>query len=118
MIPTGGLGASLAFEDAECLAETLKHVASAKFGDKILKQDLEKWEAHRRVRLALIQDFTNRNRRLRQAGGSWIVQTVKEWAVWLLFKFVGKGGQAEEIYKYDTKDFKATLWNGEVGRQV
>lgn len=109
MIPTGGLGASLALEDAECLAKALKHASSSNFDLTTLKMSLATWEEHRRVRLALVQEFTNRNRRLRQPGGSWLAQTIKEWAVWLLFKFVGSGGMAEAIYQYDTKQFEKIL---------
>ncbi|KIX01300.1 uncharacterized protein Z518_09025 [Rhinocladiella mackenziei CBS 650.93] len=107
MIPTGGLGASLAFEDAECLALLLKHLAPSHLNSHSLQQTLPIWEAHRQQRLALVQEFTNRNRRLRQPGGSW--QYLKEWFVWLFFKVMGRGGQAEEIYRYDTEVFAKML---------
>jgi 2-polyprenyl-6-methoxyphenol hydroxylase-like FAD-dependent oxidoreductase len=109
LIPTGGLGASLALEDAECLTKCLSQASPKDFDINGFKKTLDAWEQHRKVRLALVQEFTDRNRRLRQAGGSWLTQTVKEWVVWTLFKFVGGGGMAEKIYGYDTKQFEEIL---------
>ncbi|KAK5051018.1 hypothetical protein LTR84_003577 [Exophiala bonariae] len=109
MIPTGGLGASLAFEDAECLALTFRRLGRSNFDLDAAPKLLKVWEGHRKQRLALIQDFTNKNRRLRQPGGSRFSQYLKEWAIWLFFLFIGKGGQAEEIYRYDTATFQQLL---------
>lgn len=109
MIPTGGLGASLAFEDAECLAMTLRHLGLSNFEKDAIPKSLKAWDAHRKQRLALVQDFTNKNRKLRQPGGTRFSQYLKEWAIWLFFLFIGKGGQAEEIYRYDTSVFQKTL---------
>ncbi|OQU95010.1 FAD binding domain-containing protein [Cladophialophora immunda] len=115
MIPTGGLGASLAFEDAECFAHVLASLSGSKMEPQILQQALGIWEGHRKERLAMIQDFTNRNRKLRQAGGSWLAQYVKEWVIWLMFKissaggFMSNDGLAERIFTYDTEIFKRML---------
>ncbi|KAJ9633585.1 hypothetical protein H2204_006791 [Knufia peltigerae] len=109
MIPTGGLGASLALEDTECLALALSSIIGKGFTDKRLGRVLDAWEAHRKVRLKLIQDFTDRNRRMRQPGGSPIAQVIKEWVLWAALRFVPSGRIAGPIYSYDTTDFKNIL---------
>ncbi|KPI45752.1 6-hydroxynicotinate 3-monooxygenase [Cyphellophora attinorum] len=114
MIPTGGLGASLALEDAECLSQTIRSWTDAKLDRQALHSRMEKWEAHRRERLALVQDFTNKNRWMRAAGGTWAFQYLKEWFMWAFFKFVGSGGQADPIYRYDAKIFAQSLSDSQV----
>jgi 2-polyprenyl-6-methoxyphenol hydroxylase-like FAD-dependent oxidoreductase len=106
MIPTGGLGASLALEDAECLFHVIEKATSE---PKTLQNGMKLWEGHRRERLALIQDFTNRNRQLRAPGGTRMMQTLKEWFMWAFFKVLGSGGQAAPIYGYDTEVFAKRL---------
>jgi 2-polyprenyl-6-methoxyphenol hydroxylase-like FAD-dependent oxidoreductase len=113
LIPTGGLGASLALEDAECLSHAIRSWADAKFGRLALRFRMETWEAHRRERLALVQEFTNRNRQLRAPGGTWLLQYLKEWFMWAFFKLVGSGGQAAPIYCYDTEVFARSLPNSQ-----
>jgi 2-polyprenyl-6-methoxyphenol hydroxylase-like FAD-dependent oxidoreductase len=108
MIPTGGLGASLAFEDAECLAVAIDHMRPFNSTQKRI-EILHTWEAHRKVRLNLVQEFTNRNKRLRSPAGSWLGQTFKEWFVWAFIKVLGPGGAAQDIYKYDSRTFKEML---------
>lgn len=109
MIPTGGLGASLALEDTECLAHGLGLVIAKGITDKRLEQALNAWEAHRKVRLKLVQEFTDRNRRMRQPGGFPIAQVIKEWFLWAVLRFVPSGRIAGPIYSYDTADFKNIL---------
>lgn len=115
MIPTGGLGASLAFEDVECFARLLRRFMPSKWQSHDIQQALGAWEVHRRERLALVQDFTNRNRKLRQPGGSWLAQTFKEWTVWLMFTvtsgsgFMSNDGLSEKIFTYDTEAFDRGL---------
>jgi len=111
MIPTGGLGASLAFEDAECLAHVLQRAAESNFDIETIRSMLEMWQEHRSMRLQKVQDFTNLNRRMRKPGGSWLVQTIKEWYIWLVLKVVGTGSLqlAKDIYEYDTKEFEDLL---------
>ena len=108
MIPTGGLGASLAFEDAECLAIAIDHMRPLNSTQKRI-EILNTWEAHRKVRLHLVQEFTNRNKKLRQPAGSWAAQISKEWFVWAFIKVFGPGGMAQGIYKYDSKTFEDIL---------
>lgn len=109
MIPTGGLGASLALEDTECLAHALGLLAAKGMTDKRLGQVLDAWEAHRKVRLRLIQEFTDRNRRMRQPGGSSMTQISKEWFLWAVLRFVPSGRVAGPIYSYNTVEFKNIL---------
>jgi 2-polyprenyl-6-methoxyphenol hydroxylase-like FAD-dependent oxidoreductase len=106
MIPTGGLGASLAFEDAECLASAIAQKNFFEDIDLRLKI-LRVWEAHRKERLDLIQKFTHRNKLLRQPGGTWLMQKTKEWLVWGLFKVIGPSAAAHQIYGYNTEAFKS-----------
>jgi 2-polyprenyl-6-methoxyphenol hydroxylase-like FAD-dependent oxidoreductase len=113
MIPTGGLGASLALEDAECLSHVIRSWIDAKSGRLALQSRMEWWEAHRRERLVLVQDFTNKNRWMRAPGGTWVFQYMKEWFMWAFFKFAGSGGQADPIYRYDTKIFAQSLSTGQ-----
>ena len=107
MIPTGGLGAALAFEDAECLALAIAHMKPP--DDTALRlKTIRVWEEHRKERLNLVQEFTDRNRKLRQPGGTWIMQYLKEWFVWGLFKVIGPAA-ASEIYGYDARKFEGLL---------
>ncbi|KAF2163791.1 hypothetical protein M409DRAFT_37178 [Zasmidium cellare ATCC 36951] len=106
LIPTGGLGASLAFEDAECLSRVFKHVAEQ---PETLDSVMGAWEAHRKERLALVQQFTNRNREIRAPGMNALLQHLKEWALWVALSFVGSDRIAGEIYGYDTKAFEEVL---------
>lgn len=109
MIPTGGLGASLALEDTECLAHAVGLVVPKGTTPKRLGEVLDAWEAHRKVRLRLVQEFTDRNRRMRQPGGSPLAQTIKEWFLWAVLRFVPSGRIAAPIYSYDTAEFKDIL---------
>jgi hypothetical protein len=70
---------------------------------------LDAWEPHREEPLALVQDFTNRNPRMRQPDGSVVGQYVKEWFICSLFKFVGSSSIAGAIYGYDSKVFRQAL---------
>lgn len=106
LIPTGGLGASLAFEDAECISRVLKHVTERPGS---LNSAMDAWEAHRRERLELVQKFTNRNRDLRAPGMNALLQHLKEWALWVALSFVGSDRIAGEIYKYDSVAFGRIL---------
>lgn len=109
LIPTGGLGASLALEDAECLHHVIRAASEESFRSSALQSGLHLWESHRRERLALVQEFTDRNRRLRAPGGIWPAQYLKEWFMWAFFKVVGSGGVAALIYGYDTEEFAKVL---------
>jgi 2-polyprenyl-6-methoxyphenol hydroxylase-like FAD-dependent oxidoreductase len=109
MIPTGGLGASLAFEDSDCLASA---IAEQNFLDdtNLRLKIVQAWEKHRKERLHIVQTFTNRNRSLRQPGSSWLMQKVKEWLVWGLFLVIGPSFPASQIYGYDTETFKSMTY--------
>lgn len=109
MIPTGGLGASLALEDTECLGHALGFLIAKGITDERLGQVLDAWEAHRKSRLRLVQEFTDRNRRMRQPGGSWITQLGKEWFLWAVLRFVPSGRIAGPIYSYDIAEFEHIL---------
>ena len=110
MIATGGLGASLAFEDAECLAIAIDHMQHIESAQNRI-ETLKTWEAHRKDRPSLIQTFTDRNKKLRSPAGTWRMQILKEWFIWAFIKLFGPGATAQDIYKYDSSTFQEILSN-------
>lgn len=105
MPPTGGQGAAMAFEDAETLSTVLSHAFMiSTCDDDRLESLLQKWENHRLSRLDAVLAFTSKGGAVRKATSSWIEQSIKEWIIWLVFKFKGAKGGMEWLYMYDTED--------------
>jgi 2-polyprenyl-6-methoxyphenol hydroxylase-like FAD-dependent oxidoreductase len=93
--PSGGQGGAMSFEDAESLAyalSTLKREVCA----------LSSWETHRKERVKRVIDFNNMSAKLRQATEYSLVQTFREWFIWILLKMKGQEGY-RWLYGYDSE---------------
>ena len=99
MSPTGGQGASMAFEDALTLADVL---GSMKPTDSTTADTLRQWQSIRQARVEKILAFTSKGGDIRKRSVNPIQQLIKEWMMWAYFLWVGQDAGLSWIYAYDT----------------
>lgn len=101
MPPTGAQGANSAIEDAQTLAHALASAEKKGKEDEDSSADLEHWDAHRRERVARITAYTMGNEKRLRMTFTPFMQTVREWMMWIMFRFVmPKDGGLAWLYGY------------------
>lgn len=103
--PQGGQGAAMAFEDAETLAYTM---SQPEFSMNRLRF-LRAWQDHRKSRMEKVKIFTGRNAALRHPARSWFKQTLKEYVLWMAFKYMGPSAGLQWLYAYNAEDIIGML---------
>lgn len=100
----------MAFEDAETLAHVLDRAFSSVFNQaEALSPMLEAWEHHRMKRIEQVLAFTTRGGQVRTSNLNPYQQIAKEWAMWLMFKWIGSDGGAKWLYEYSAENVLAEL---------
>jgi 2-polyprenyl-6-methoxyphenol hydroxylase-like FAD-dependent oxidoreductase len=99
MPPTGGQGASQAFEDALTLADVL-NVLNSK--ESTPKEIVSRWQVVRQERVKKILAFTKSGGDMRKSSVSTFQQIVKEWMMWAYMLWIGPSAGLGWIYEYDT----------------
>ncbi|OAG37335.1 hypothetical protein AYO21_08412 [Fonsecaea monophora] len=103
--PSGGQGAAMAFEDAETLSYVLGKSSLPDYNQAKVTEGLRKWEKHRIQRMSEILDYTIRAGDMRKRSSMFLVQMMKEWTIWALFKFYKyRGGGPGWIYNYNAEN--------------
>jgi 2-polyprenyl-6-methoxyphenol hydroxylase-like FAD-dependent oxidoreductase len=102
--PTGGQGAAMAFEDAGTLANVL--ATSHQQDHQAVSSLLDRWQDHRKARIAKVLAFTSKSGDSRKASPGLLQQIFKEWAMWAYFLIRGKGMGLGWMYEYDTETVK------------
>lgn len=97
--PQAGQGAAVGLEDAETLAHTISRESFTTDYRKILNI----WERHRIERLHLVKQLTDINGRLRSPDTP-LVQYLKEWLIWGVFRWQGRMGGLEWLFDYNAED--------------
>ncbi|KAH8817483.1 hypothetical protein F5884DRAFT_853898 [Xylogone sp. PMI_703] len=100
MSPQAGIGASLAFEDAESLMCTMTHKL---FANRPLDL-LTIWENHRRDRVKKVLNAAHENGRKRRPESSIIKQKIKELTIWAQAMWNGPMGGQEWMYGYKVEE--------------
>ena len=98
---SGGQGGAMSFEDAESLAYALST-------SKKEVHELSSWETHRKERVKHVINFNDLSVKLRQATEYSLVQTIREWFIWVLLKIKGQEGY-RWLYGYDAEVAMSTL---------
>jgi hypothetical protein len=99
----------MSFEDAETLAFVLSGVKSEYTNTVVtmlrFKEWLKRWEIHRKSRIRAVLSLTNLSVKLRTPSSYRFLQWLKEWFIFLFFKFKGPGGYLW-LYNYDASSLK------------
>lgn len=100
MSPLAGIGASVAFEDADSLTYTMMH---KDFNSRRLDL-LSIWETHRKERVKKVLDNARANGRKRKPESNSIKQAIKELVMWGQTLWNGPTGGLEWMYGYKVED--------------
>jgi 2-polyprenyl-6-methoxyphenol hydroxylase-like FAD-dependent oxidoreductase len=98
--PLAGIGASVAFEDAESLMYTMTH---KDFETRHLDL-LSIWETHRKERVKKVITASRENGRKRRPESNSVKQTIKELVMWVQSVWNGPTGGMEWMYGYKVED--------------
>jgi 2-polyprenyl-6-methoxyphenol hydroxylase-like FAD-dependent oxidoreductase len=100
MSPLAGIGASVAFEDAESLMYTMTHKDF-----KTRRLDLlSMWETHRKERIKKVLKAARENGKKRRPESNSFKQVIKELIMWGQAMWNGPTGGLEWMYGYKVED--------------
>lgn len=106
MSPASAQGGAMAFEDAETLAYALTR-------DGVVSTRLVPvWEKHRQQRVRKVVAYTTDIERRRRPSPNAVLQTIKEWILWVLFWYYGEAGISPWLSNYDGREQMAALCDG------
>jgi 2-polyprenyl-6-methoxyphenol hydroxylase-like FAD-dependent oxidoreductase len=100
MSPLAGIGASVAFEDADSLMYTMMH---KDFNSRPLDL-LSIWEAHRKERVKKVLNNAHANGRKRRPESNSFKQVIKELVMWGQSWWNGPTGGLGWMYGYKVED--------------
>lgn len=107
--PTGGQGAAMGFEDAATLADAIALASSDKDSVEHVQDTINIWQKIRQERIAKISAFTKQGGDMRKATPSLFQQILREWILWVVFKYKRSGMGMDWILSYDTRETLAEL---------
>jgi 2-polyprenyl-6-methoxyphenol hydroxylase-like FAD-dependent oxidoreductase len=96
----------MALEDAGTLANALALSLNDSPNDWNSRhlETLGHWQTHRQGRIAKIAEFSARGGDMRKATTSVWQQVLRDWTLWMVFRWAGSAERLKWIYSYKVED--------------
>lgn len=119
MPPTGGQGASMAFEDSATLASVFTKLSQPSHLPQVavnlgLRDDLVTWQNERKTRIEKVREFTGRGGDIRKASTGHMQMLMKETLMWGYFHLKGKEAGMSWMYEYRAEGPRDFTGGGEI----